>query len=291
MSRRTRNLPRGWYPVDQKECQREIESFLKGWSPSLSLKAVRGGIVPHAGWYFSGKLAARVFHLLKSRGRTDLIVLYGGHLGPEDPPRMVMEEGWETPFGGMAMDMEFGRELAKRMEIKPEPPHSGDNTMEIHLPMVKYFFPDSKLLAIRSPSSLKAERLGEEVGRLAKEKGLEVLVIGSTDLTHYGPDYGLVSRGIGPSALKWVRDENDKGFIDCALRMDAKGLIRHADENGSACSAGAAASAIATCKALGAGQGHLIDYYTSYDLLPDENFVGYGGIVYAEPQSGIGMCT
>ncbi len=281
MSIRKRSLPRGWYPVDQKECQREIEAFLEGWSPSLSLKTVRGGIVPHAGWYFSGKLAARVFYLLKSKGKPDLIVLYGGHLGPNDLPRMVMEQRWETPFGEVEMDRAFAENLAKRIELKPESPASGDNTIEIQLAMVKYFFPDSKLLAIRSPSSMKAERLGDEVAGLAKEKGLAILAIGSTDLTHYGPNYGLVSKGIGPSALRWVKEENDKGFIDCALRMDAKGLIKHANENESACSAGAAASAIATCRALGAEKGHLIDYYTSYDVMPDESFVGYAGIVYS----------
>jgi len=280
MSCRSRTLPRGWYPVDKKECQREIESFLEGWEPSLSLKVVRGGMVPHAGWYFSGKIAARVFHLLKSKGKADLIVLYGGHLGPNDPPRMVMESSWETPFGDVEMDTEFARSLMKKIEVKTESPASGDNTMEIQLPMIKYFFPDSKLLAIRSPSSLKAERLGEEVARLANEKGLAILAIGSTDLTHYGPNYGFVRKGTGSSALRWVRDENDRGFIDCALKMDAKSLIKHAEENDSACSGGAAASAIATCKILGAEKGNLIDYYTSYDIMPDESFVGYAGIVY-----------
>lgn len=280
MSTRKRSLPRGWYPVDQRECQREIESYLEGWSSSISLKAVHGGIVPHAGWYFSGRLAARVFHFLKSRKRADLIVLYGGHLSPNDLPRMVMENAWETPFGEIEMDVEFVKILAKRIEIKPESPASGDNTIEIQLPMVKYFFPEAKLLALRSPSSLLAERLGEEVAKLVTERGLEILAVGSTDLTHYGPNYGFVNRGIGPSALKWVKEENDRGFIDCALKMDAKGLVKHANEKDSACSAGAAASAIATCKTLGAEKGYLIDYYTSYDIMPDDSFVGYAGIVY-----------
>ncbi len=281
MSRRERNLPRGWYPVDQKECQREIESFIERWSPPVTFKTVCGGIVPHAGWYFSGKLAARVFYLLKRSGKIDLMVLFGGHLGPGDLPRMVMEERWETPFGDIEVETEFAKSLAKRIEVKPESPASSDNTIEIQLPMVKYFFPDSKLLAIRSPSSLKAEALGEEVARLALEKGLKILAVGSTDLTHYGPNYGFVSKGVGPSALKWVREENDKRFIDHALKMDIHGLIQHANQQDSACSAGAAASAMATCRALGAEKGHLIDYYTSYDIMPDESFVGYAGMVYA----------
>lgn len=280
MSRRSRALPRGWYPADKRECQREIESFLEGWSPPIAIEKARGGIVPHAGWYFSGRLAARVFHLLQSGGKVDLIVLYGGHLGAEDLPRMIMEEAWETPLGEIEIRQDFARKLLKKIEAKAESPSSVDNTVEIQLAMVKYFFPESQLLAIRSPHSSRAVILGREIAGLAREEGISLLAIGSTDLTHYGPNYGFVSRGTGPSALKWVKNENDRGWIDLALKMDEEGLLKHALEHDSACSGGAAASAIASCKVLGAEKGTLVDYYTSYDVMPDDSFVGYAGIVY-----------
>jgi AmmeMemoRadiSam system protein B len=281
MGRRERNLPRGWYPVDKKTCQREIESFLEGWSPSGLPSGNRlGGIVPHAGWYFSGKLAARVYQSLKLNSRPKLIALFGGHLGGRDLPHIVTDEAWETPLGDMEIATEMVKELMKRIEMKVEHPNSGDNTMEIQLPMLKYFFPEAKLIAIRAPSSLKAKALGEEVARLSKEKGLSLLAIGSTDLTHYGPNYGFLKKGVGPAAVRWVKEENDKGFVEVALRMDIEGLLAHADENDSACSAGAAAAAISTCKTLGAEKGFLLDYYTSYDIMPDDSFVGYAGILY-----------
>jgi hypothetical protein len=239
-----------------------------------------GGVVPHAGWYFSGRLAARVFHVLQSKSKTDLVVLYGGHLGPEDLPHLVLETSWETPLGDMEMDADFAGSLMKRIKVGTEHPSSGDNTLEIQLPLVKYFFPGAKLLAMRSPSSLMSKSLGEEVAGLAKERGISLTAIGSTDLTHYGPNYGYVKKGTGSSAVKWVKQENDKGFIDHALKMDAAGLLNHAEKNSSACSAGAAASAIATCRTLGAEKGTLIDYYTSYDIMPDDSFVGYAGIVF-----------
>ncbi len=281
MSRRTRTLPRGWYPVDKNECQREIESYLEGWSPSqLSLSKGLGGIVPHAGWYFSGKLAARVFDTLKLKGRAEVVVLYGGHLSTEDVPRVVTEEACETPFGDIEIHQGLVKSLMKKMDVKKESPTSGDNTIEIQLAMVKYFFPEAKLVAVRSPLSAKAEALGKEVAEVAKREGISIIAVGSTDLTHYGPNYGLLSKGIGPASVKWVKEENDKGFVDRALKMDAAGLLMHALENDSACSAGAAASATATCKALGAEKGVLLDYYTSYDIMPDDSFVGYAGIVY-----------
>ena len=281
MSRRNRNLPRGWYPWDGKDCKKEIESYLEGWStpPDLSIKGL-GGIIPHAGWYFSGRLAARVFRSLRSEKKVELVVVYGGHLSTEDLPRIVTEESWETPLGDIEIHTDFVKNLMKRIETKRESSSSGDNTIEIQLALVKYFFPEAKLLAIRSPVSLKAKTLGEGVAEIARKEGIQMIAIGSTDLTHYGPNYGFLMKGIGPAAVDWVKKENDKGFIDRALRMDIEGLLKHALENDSACSAGAAASAMATCKSLGAEKGILLDYYTSYDILPDDSFVGYAGILY-----------
>ena len=281
MTRRQRMLPRGWYPYDGKDCKRDIESYLEGWSFSQpqSIEGL-GGIVPHAGWYFSGKLAARVLYSLKSKRKADVVVLYGGHLSSENPPLIVTEDKWETPFGDIEVHTEFVKSLMKRIDTKKESLQSGDNTVEVQLAMVKYFFPESKLLALRSPASLKAKELGEAVAETAQKEGLFIVAVGSTDLTHYGPNYGFLTKGLGPKAVEWVKKENDKGFIDRALRMDIEGLLTHAEENDSACSAGAAASAVATCKALGAKKGILLDYHTSYEVMPDDSFVGYGGILF-----------
>jgi hypothetical protein len=281
MNRRKRTLPRGWYPFDEKDCRREMESYVEGWSPPrLPSNSGRGGILPHAGWYFSGKLAARVFYSLKLKSKVEVVVLYGGHLSTEDLPRIMTEEVCETPLGDVEIHAGFVKELMKSADIKKESPTSGDNTIEIQLAMVKYFFPEAKLVAIRSPLSLRAEILGKEVGEIARKEGIPILAIGSTDLTHYGPNYGFLKKGVGPASVEWVKKENDRGLIDRALRMDAEGVLKHALENDSACSAGAAISAMATCQALGSEKGTLLEYYTSYDIMPDDSFVGYAGILY-----------
>lgn len=281
MAQRKRMLPRGWYPFTKEDCKREIESYIEGWTkPDLSSYLGNGGVVPHAGWYFSGKLAARVLYALSLKRKPDAIVLFGGHLSSDEIPRIVTEETWETPLGEIEIDTNFTNKLIDRLEMRKESPTSGDNTIEVQLAMVKYFFPEAKLVAIRSPYSIKAKILGEEVARVSKSQGISITAIGSTDLTHYGPNYGFLVKGLGPSSVKWVKEENDRGFIQMALRMDIEGIINHARENGSACSAGAAASAAAASKELGTEKGVLIDYYTSYDIMPDDSFVGYAGIVY-----------
>ena len=206
MDRRKRILPRGWYPFDEKGCKREMESYLEGWAPSqVPSSKGRGGIIPHAGWYFSGKLATRVFYSLKLKNKAEVVVLYGGHLSSEDVPRIVTEEACETPLGDIEIHAGFVKNLMKSMEMRKESPTSGDNTIEIQLAMVKYFFPEAKLVGIRSPPSRKAEILGKEVAEIAKNEGISILAIGSTDLTHYGPNYGFLSKGVGPASVEWVK--------------------------------------------------------------------------------------
>jgi len=105
------------------------------------------------------------------------------------------------------------------------------------------------------------------------------LAFGSTDLTHYGPNYGWAPQGVGPEAVKWVREVNDQRFLSEVLKLDGTGLLRAAQEDQSACSAGGAAAAVAAARKLGAQKAVLQYYYTSYEIMPGDSFVGYAGIL------------
>ena len=187
------------------------------------------------------------------------------------------DDAWETPLGNLTLATEFYAPLAKRLTLREESP--GDNTIEVQLPLVKYFFPQAKLLALRAPHSDTAIELGQAVAAVAKELKVSILVFGSTDLTHYGPNYGWSPKGYGPEAVKWVKEVNDKKFIDQALKLDGPGMLKTAQADQSACSAGGAVAAVAAAKADGARKAALIDYYTSYDVMPGDSFVGYAGVV------------
>ena len=114
---------------------------------------------------------------------------------------------------------------------------------------------------------------------VAKELKLSILAFGSTDLTHYGSNYGFAPKGYGPEAVKWVKEVNDRKFIDLALKLDGPGMLKTAAEDQNACSAGGAVAAVAAAQAAGATKAALIDYYTSYDVMPGDSFVGYAGIM------------
>jgi len=282
MDVRPRCLPEGWYPGSDAECRREIESFYEYIKKfTLDLAAPRGGIVPHAGWFFSGRLAALIFHLCSRGPAPDVVVIFGGHLG-QGPGIIYADRAWSTPLGLLEIDQALTETLMERLKVRPEGSSTGDNTVEIQLPLVKYYFPQSRLVAMRAPHSPEAINIGRETVKLAREQGKNVMIFGSTDLTHYGPNYGFSPRGRGAQAVDWVREENDKGFVDLALAVDGPSLLVHAAQNMSACSAGAVAAAAAACQTLGATKGLLADYYTSYDIMPGDSFVGYAGIVYSD---------
>ena len=280
MDLRSRGLPTGWYPDSAQACRREIEGFKQYINSfNLNLEQVRGGLMPHAGWFFSGRLAALVLDLAARSGQPDVVAVFGGHLG-HGRGIIYADRAWETPLGNLEMDRELSEALVKASSIKPEGTSTHDNTVEIQLPLVKYYFPDSLLLAARVPQTDAAMDIGRLTAELAMSQGKTLFAFGSTDLTHYGPNYGFSPQGLGSEAVDWVREVNDKGFIELALEMNEPGMLEHANRNSSACSAGGAAAAVAALKTVGALHGNMVDYYTSYDIMPGSSFVGYAGIVY-----------
>ena len=82
---RERMLPVGWYPASPGSCRAAIEQFVAGVAPLPSGTRVYGGIVPHAGWQFSGKAAARVYYLTAKVTQPQVVVVFGGHLARQLP--------------------------------------------------------------------------------------------------------------------------------------------------------------------------------------------------------------
>jgi len=271
-----------WYPASPSECEKEINSFLKeGQNIKSPDRRLVGGIVPHAGWYFSGSIACNVISRLKGQDTPDVIVVFGMHLHPNSPCYLMAEGAWETPFGEIPVEERLAAELVKKHSFSLETPDrfNRDNTVELQLPFIKYFFEDTKIVAMGVPPSRSSLEIGKSIIGLAKKMGLTAKVIGSTDLTHYGSNYGFTSKGRGKKALDWVRSENDRRVIDAMLALEPETVISEALASQNACCAGAAATAIAAAKNLGADRADEIAYATSYDKSPGDSFVGYVGIL------------
>lgn len=271
-----------WYPSTRSECEQQIRDFRDEGPPVEPGRQFLAGIVPHAGWYYSGSIACNVIGALQAGPTADAIVLFGMHLHP-GAPRYIMTAGaWETPFGSIEIDRELSGRLSDRFsfEIETARHFSRDNTIELQLPFVKFFFPNAGLIPLGVPPDTASLEIGQAVAEIASELGLQIKVIGSTDLTHYGANYGFTSRGTGDSAVQWVKGENDRRIIDAMLAMEPETVIAEASASQNACCAGAAATAIASARQLGATRAEKIAYSTSYDKSPGDSFVGYVGILF-----------
>ena len=272
-----------WYPGSAAGCEKEIKSFLKEYdTKTVSDRTLTGGIVPHAGWYFSGSIACNVINCLKDEKPTDVFAIFGMHLHAGSPSFIMTEGACETPFGEIEIEKGIAGELTKKFNFQIETAENftHDNTIELQLPFIKYFFEDAKIVPIGVPPTKDALEIGKAVADISNKLGLRIKVIGSTDLTHYGSNYGFTTKGTGPAAVDWVRNENDRRVIDAMLAMDPHAVINEAQTNQNACCGGAAAAAIAAAKQLGAENAESIAYATSYDKSPGDSLVGYVGIVF-----------
>lgn len=274
-----------WYPAEASECERQIEAFIDQNASHLDSRIQPiGGIVPHAGWYYSGAIACGVFHSLKQAANVDpdLIIIFGMHLHPSSPCYMMARGAWETPLGNIDVDRELAEKLAAGHDFALETPtdFTPDNTIELQLPFVKYFFKSAKVLAMGVPPDSAALDIGVATANAAQSLGRKVMIIGSTDLTHYGVNYGFTAKGSAKEALAWVKEENDRLVIDAILKLDPENVVRVALAKKNACCAGAVAAAVAGANQLGANQTEPMAYATSYEKSPGDSFVGYVGIVF-----------
>ena len=283
MNIRGADLAGSWYPGGESECRRTIERFLDSelicpdtWGDIV------GGIVPHAGWVFSGKIACKVIECLGVKDGADTCIIFGRHLHSASD-NIIMKEGkWATPLGELEVDVEVAAQLTAEFpfDVETTSRYGHDNTIEVELPFIKYFFPEIKIVPIGLPPNPASLDIAKRAVEISKGIGRKTIILGSTDLTHYGSNYGYMPKGSGEEAVEWVKKVNDKRAVDLMVAMDENAVMDESFENHNICCSGAVAAAIAAAKELGAAKAKEMGYSNSYDLRPDSSFVGYVGIVF-----------
>jgi len=276
-----------FYPRGAEETRRLIEECLAGAPSPPAGKRPVGGIVPHAGWVFSGPTAARVFHSLSGPLRPRTFVLFGAvHVWGVPRPALYAGEPWWTPLGPVEVDLELARDLgeaAGEHVIQDDEAHDREHSLEVQVPFLRFLFPEARIVPILVPPGLDAVPLGTRIGKRLAGRD-DVVTLGSTDLTHYGPRYGFAPQGTGPAALDWVRGTNDRAMLDLMRGMRAEEIVPEASRHQNACGAGAIAATVAAARARGAADVSVVDYTTSADVRPEwgrENFVGYAGVLFS----------
>lgn len=271
-----------WYPDTVDGCRRAIEDFLEERPLTALSRPPLAGIVPHAGWFFSGSLACHIIGLLQEAPPPEILVIFGMHMHPAASPVIMTRGAWGTPLGELPIAEDLADHLAAQFEFAVESPRTPnrDNTIELQLPFIRHFFGPVPIVPIGVPPSSEALRIADAVVTYAQSTGRRIKIIGSTDLTHYGPNYAFTGQGRGAAAVKWVREDNDRRFIDALLALAPGRVIDEARRRQNACCAGAAAACVEAAMGLGAREGQLQAYATSHDKSPGDSFVGYAGVVY-----------
>jgi len=271
-----------WYPGSKRECVAMIEQLKsKVTLPKVEYKGI-GGIVPHAGWFFSGRTALSVFMSIQAKNVPDTVFLFGMHLPSDGPDFLFVDDGVQTPLGAVMVNREATGALFSSFDFIREDASSytRDNTIELQLPFLKYFFPHTTVVLAGISPGKRSVEIGKAVAKLIEDKKMNACVVGSTDLTHYGPNYGFTPEGTGTESVEWVKQTNDRAMIDAFLSVEPNEVTKRAAKMRNACCPGSAAAAVAAVRALGAERGVLVEYTTSYDIHPDSSFVGYAGVVY-----------
>jgi len=276
-------IAREFYPGDLRS---QMQGFLDRFQlPDELPQDLQGAVVPHAGWVYSGQVAARTLYCLMKRSRPETVLLLGtDHLGLSRPT-LFPEGEWVTPLGSLTIDHTLVEMILEEIDTKvvaDAQAHQHEHAIEVILPMVHYYWPECQIVPITVPPIEESVVLGKQLGVFVKKVTQNIVVVASTDLTHYGAPYGVMASGIGKEGYEWLV-HNDRKMIDALCAVDGERILQEAQQHQNACGAGAVAALAALMTTCGHGRGYLIEYATSHGSQPPETFtygVGYAGVVY-----------
>jgi len=240
--------------------------------PKLGAEAL-GGVVPHAGYMYSGPVAAWLYSALAGYGAPDTFVIIGpNHYGIGAPVAIMKSGAWETPFGRVEIDEELASLIALNYrEIEDDPyAFSKEHSIEVQLPFIQYYFKNVKFVPIamwRQTLSTSRE-LGKAIAKALREYKRRVYVLASSDFNHYEPHDVTVKKD--DMAIGKILELDEAGLFDVASRFDI-----------SICGIGPIASVIVVAKELGFSNATLLKHATSGDTsgYRDET-VGYASILF-----------
>ena len=284
MSTRTPRVAGAFYPGSAAEIRQQVTQYRQQIDLNIPTP-VYGAIVPHAGWAFSGLTAAHAFAALTQQEAPNTFVLFGAvHAPGVHGPSLYASGSWRTPLGSIEVDGELADAILAQGEPFVDRPaaHADEHSLEVQVPFIQVLFPQAKILPIAVPPAEAAPAWGSAVAQVVLEKGRSAVALGSSDLTHYGPRYGLAPAGLGEKGKTWA-EENDARLLDLLTELRTDQVVDMALERHNACGPGAIAAAMGFAEEMGATRGRLLHYVTSHDVMPmgePADLVGYAAVAF-----------
>jgi len=250
-----------------------------GKVPALSRPGARkiiGAVFPHAGFEYSGPVAAHSAAALARDGFPASFVIIGPNHRGWGSDIAVGTEAFQTPLGEVEIDLALARKIIGDGIEEDTAAHLEEHSIEVQLPFLQFFGQEFKFVPIcmGNQEAEAAVLLGERIASAVK--GQNVVIIASTDFTHAGSGYGHPAPR-GMRAGDYARIE-DKKAIDRILAMDHRGLVETVKKNHiTMCGYGCVAAMLVATARLGAKKPTLLKYATSADVSGDDDMaVGYG---------------
>ncbi len=265
-------LAGSWYPGDPVALRKAINNYLRDVAPQTG--EVEGDVIaliaPHAGFMYSGRVAAFAYSCVADKLYDSLIVIAPSHRVPFRGVSILRGGGYETPLGIVNIDQEMGAAITTQSDlVKHFPPaHLQEHAIEIQLPFIQVLLPDVPFvpLIMGDQSRETCFSLARAIARCALGKRL--LVVASSDLSHFHN-----SR----SAAKM-----DGMITERLAAMDHEGLLALlAQGRVEACGGGPMAATMEAAKIIGADRARLLCYADSGDVNGDKSkVVGYAAAVF-----------
>jgi len=262
-----------FYPSERTALVSQLEKcFLHKLGPCKLPKLQERGerniisaVSPHAGYMYSGPVAANLYSALASDGVPSTVVVLGpNHYGIGTGVSAMVEGVWQTPLGEVEIDSAVAKKICRNSDIidLDDSAHINEHSIEVQLPFLQYvygnrfkFVPISMMMQDIQTS----RNVGESIAKSTDKEN--VLTIASSDLSHYEPQKQA--------------ERKDRLVMNAILRLDEEELQRAVElENMSMCGYGPVSSAIIAGKLLGARDAKIVSYQTSGDITGD-----YGQVV------------
>ncbi|MEM0463433.1 AmmeMemoRadiSam system protein B [Pyrobaculum sp.] len=268
-----------FYPAEKEELVKQIEWSIKHelgpkalQMPKLGEKAL-GGVVPHAGYMYSGPVAAWLYSALAGYGKPDVIIIIGpNHYGIGAPVAVMKSGVWETPLGRVEVDGALAELIMRHYKGVEDDFYafSKEHSVEVQIPFIQYYFGDVRIVPIvvwRQTLSTSRE-LGKAVATAIREYGRDVYVLASSDFNHYEPHEVTVQKD--DMAISKILKVDEAGLFEVASKFDI-----------SICGLGPIGALIVIAKELDFGNVTLLKHATSGDTsgYKDET-VGYASILF-----------
>ena len=233
---------------------------------SKGLREIVAIVVPHAGYYYSGPVAAHAYNELADDGVPDTAVILGpNHTGYGYPVSVWVGAVWNTPFGEVEINEALARRLLGEVIEADETAHIHEHSIEVQLPWLQHLYESVRIV----PIAMLAQDIetARAVGKAISRSDDNLIVIASSDFTHYEPHN--------------IAMEKDGSVIEAIVNLDEEELYERCERlNCTMCGYGPVASAIVAAKEMEAKRVSLLKYATSGDTSGDfSQVVGYGSIV------------